>query len=100
MRAPQSVKIDRSDAHKLSLIGHANPRENMLNNGPSALNALKTRSNPTLLRTRTFVAGRWHGSGGAAQRGDACTDPFWLLKQSAPPKASINLETCVSAVAA
>jgi len=38
----------------------------MLNNGLSARDALKTRSNPTLLRTRTFVAGRWYGSGGAA----------------------------------
>lgn len=66
MRGPQSVKIDRSDAHKLSLIGHANPRENMLNNGLSAWDALKIRSNPTLFRTRAFVAGRWHGSGATA----------------------------------
>lgn len=100
MRAPQSVKIDRSDAHKLSLIGHANPRENMLNNGPSALNALKTRSNPTLLRTRAFVAGRWHGSGGAAATRRRVHRSLWLLQQSAPQKAFINLETCVSAVAA
>ncbi|AWM26506.1 hypothetical protein N181_11550 [Sinorhizobium fredii USDA 205] len=38
----------------------------MLNNGPSALDALKIMSNPTLFRTRTFVAGRWGGSGATA----------------------------------
>ncbi|MEY9723163.1 hypothetical protein [Sinorhizobium fredii] len=38
----------------------------MLNNGPSALDALKIRSNLTLLRTRAFVAGGWHGSGATA----------------------------------